>query len=230
MPYTPNNNPYVPGDPYAYDLKYFLEKIRTTESAVNTANTDASNAVNTANSAASVAASAQADATNALNTANAIAGTANQALAVANSAKFSIIPQLGIRAYFAGVDSQHASNELVWIKAPLNVSEGVIPTVGDLDAYVGRYTDDTFVSGLNPCIAKIILIGCPLFSRGTSGTTECSIYNPQINFSKSPLDGNYGEILISGTIITDVDGYNVQFKIPRSNFTSFTFHYQALNL
>lgn len=87
MPYTPNNNPYVPGDPYAYDLKYFLDKIRTTESNANAANTAASNAVNTANSAASTAASAQSAATNAVNTANSAANTAGNAVTAAQAAQ-----------------------------------------------------------------------------------------------------------------------------------------------
>lgn len=87
MPYTPNNNPYVPGDPYAYDLKYFLDKIRTTESTANAANTAASNAVNTANSAASVAASAQSAATNAVNTANSAANSAGNAETAALAAQ-----------------------------------------------------------------------------------------------------------------------------------------------
>ena len=86
MPYTPNNNPYVPGDPYAYDLKYFLDKIRTTESTAAAANTAASNAVNTANSAASVAASAQSAATNAVNAANSAVNTANSAVNTAGNA------------------------------------------------------------------------------------------------------------------------------------------------
>ena len=28
MGYTPNNNPYIPGDPYSYDLKWIVAKIK----------------------------------------------------------------------------------------------------------------------------------------------------------------------------------------------------------
>ena len=29
MPYTPENNPYIPGDPYSYDLKWIISQIKT---------------------------------------------------------------------------------------------------------------------------------------------------------------------------------------------------------
>ena len=28
MPYDPTNNPYIPGDPYSYDLKWMVDKIQ----------------------------------------------------------------------------------------------------------------------------------------------------------------------------------------------------------
>lgn len=31
MPYTPNNNPYIPGDPYSYDLKWMVEHIKNVD-------------------------------------------------------------------------------------------------------------------------------------------------------------------------------------------------------
>lgn len=31
MAYTPENNPYIPGDPYSYDLKWMVEKIKATD-------------------------------------------------------------------------------------------------------------------------------------------------------------------------------------------------------
>ena len=34
MAYTPENNPYIPGDPYSYDLKWIVQKIRTTDEAI----------------------------------------------------------------------------------------------------------------------------------------------------------------------------------------------------
>lgn len=34
MPYTPNNNPYIPGDPYSYDLKWLVEKMKKLEAAL----------------------------------------------------------------------------------------------------------------------------------------------------------------------------------------------------
>ena len=36
MPYTPNNNPYIPGDPYSYDLKWLVQNIHKIESAIET--------------------------------------------------------------------------------------------------------------------------------------------------------------------------------------------------
>ena len=221
MPYTPNNNPYVPGDPYAYDLKYFLDKIRTTESTAAAANTAASNAVSTANSAASVAASAQSAATNAVN-------TANQAATDANAAKFSVIPQLGIRAYFAGVDADHPNNTLVWIKAPLGASQGEILTSGDLRAYMSRYTDGTGVNGLNPCVAKVILIGCPLFSGGQDISRTIELFNPQITYSED-VGANYFELCISGIIKTDSGAHFVTLSCLTSQFNTFTFNYISWN-
>lgn len=29
MPYDPNDNPYIPGDPYSYDLKWLVDQINT---------------------------------------------------------------------------------------------------------------------------------------------------------------------------------------------------------
>ena len=34
MPYTPNNAPYVPGDPYSYDLKWILQKLAALEAEI----------------------------------------------------------------------------------------------------------------------------------------------------------------------------------------------------
>ena len=28
MAYTPENNPYIPGDPYSYDLKWIVDKLK----------------------------------------------------------------------------------------------------------------------------------------------------------------------------------------------------------
>lgn len=34
MSYTPNNNPYIPGDPYSYDLKWLVSRIKKLESHI----------------------------------------------------------------------------------------------------------------------------------------------------------------------------------------------------
>lgn len=34
MAYTPENNPYIPGDPYSYDLKWLVSKVKTHDSAI----------------------------------------------------------------------------------------------------------------------------------------------------------------------------------------------------
>lgn len=36
MAYTPNNNPYIPGDPYSYDLKWLVSKIKAHDRAIET--------------------------------------------------------------------------------------------------------------------------------------------------------------------------------------------------
>lgn len=37
MAYSPQNNPYVPGDPYSYDLKWLVSKIKSNETSIENA-------------------------------------------------------------------------------------------------------------------------------------------------------------------------------------------------
>lgn len=37
MAYSPQNNPYVPGDPYSYDLKWIVQRIKSNETSVEQA-------------------------------------------------------------------------------------------------------------------------------------------------------------------------------------------------
>ena len=80
MPYTPNNNPYIPGDPYSYDLKWLVQKTKDAASTATTAKTTADTALSTANSALSAANGASNNASTALNTANNAANDATTAL------------------------------------------------------------------------------------------------------------------------------------------------------
>ena len=34
MPYTPDNDPYIPGDPYSYNLKWIIAKIKEMEAEI----------------------------------------------------------------------------------------------------------------------------------------------------------------------------------------------------
>lgn len=34
MAYSPNNNPYIPGDPYSYDLKWMVDEVKSIEKAI----------------------------------------------------------------------------------------------------------------------------------------------------------------------------------------------------
>lgn len=34
MPYTPNNDPYIPGDPYSYNLKWIIAKLKELEQRI----------------------------------------------------------------------------------------------------------------------------------------------------------------------------------------------------
>lgn len=35
MPYTPNNDPYIPGDPYGYDLKWMIRKLKEMQDQID---------------------------------------------------------------------------------------------------------------------------------------------------------------------------------------------------
>ena len=86
MPYTPNNNPYMPGDPYSYDLKWLVQKTKDATTAATTATNTANDALTAANNAVGIANSASTAAGNAVNTANSASTAAGNAVNTANSA------------------------------------------------------------------------------------------------------------------------------------------------
>ena len=93
MAYTPENNPYIPGDPYSYDLKWLVARLKETitqaSTAINNAteaSSSAAQAISTANSASSKAASALTAAQNAIETANSASSEAASALTAAQNA------------------------------------------------------------------------------------------------------------------------------------------------
>lgn len=72
MAYDPTNNPYAPGDPYSYDLKWIVKKIKdlfTSVSAAQSAADDASDAASAAQNRADNAYDLADDANTAANTA-----------------------------------------------------------------------------------------------------------------------------------------------------------------
>lgn len=87
------NNPYVPGDPYSYDLKWIIAHLKSALTQVETAITNASaasssaaQAISAANSASSNAASALTAAQNAITAANSASSDAASALTAAQNA------------------------------------------------------------------------------------------------------------------------------------------------
>ena len=49
MAYTPDNNPYIPGDPYSYDLKWLVAKLKELTTSVNSLNSKINGIVGTKN-------------------------------------------------------------------------------------------------------------------------------------------------------------------------------------
>ena len=91
------NNPYVPGDPYSYDLKWIIAHLKSALTQVETAITNASaasssaaQAISAANSASSNAASALTAAQNAVTAAQNAVETATEALAAADKTVITV--------------------------------------------------------------------------------------------------------------------------------------------
>lgn len=80
------NNPYVPGDPYSYDLKWIIAHLKSALTQVETALTNASAASSSAAQAISAANSASSDAASALTAANSASSNAASALIAAHNA------------------------------------------------------------------------------------------------------------------------------------------------
>lgn len=85
MALTPQN-PYIPGDPYSYDLKWMVQKVKENISIAQTAVTDAQTAITNAASATATAGQALSAANTAASNAAAALETANAAAASAESA------------------------------------------------------------------------------------------------------------------------------------------------
>lgn len=84
MAYTPTNNPYAPGDPYSYDLKWMVEEVKKAQNVITTAE----DAVNTATEQAIIAAANASEANTAADAANTSAqAAADSASAAADSAE-----------------------------------------------------------------------------------------------------------------------------------------------
>lgn len=86
MPYTPNNHPYIPGDPYSYDLKWLVRSQKESISKADLAATQAAQAISDAASALTAAGAAATAAANASNSAAQASSQAASANAAATQA------------------------------------------------------------------------------------------------------------------------------------------------
>lgn len=82
MAYNPTNNPYVPGDPYSYDLKWIILQLKQCLANIQTALSDASAATDSASQALNTANDAAYSASEALNVAEAALEAAEQAAGI----------------------------------------------------------------------------------------------------------------------------------------------------
>lgn len=85
------NNPYIPGDPASYDLKWVADKIIEANTDIEAASTIANQALSRANTANSAAAAAQTTATNAGTAATTAQNRADAAYSLANDANTTAI-------------------------------------------------------------------------------------------------------------------------------------------
>ena len=86
MPYTPTNHPYIPGDPYSYDLKWLVRSQKESIAAADQAAAQAAQAVSDAASALTAAGAAATAAANASNSAGQASAQATSANAAATQA------------------------------------------------------------------------------------------------------------------------------------------------
>lgn len=86
MPYTPTNHPYIPGDPYSYDLKWLVTSQKESITTANQAATQAAQAISDAASALTAAGAAATAAANASNSAAQASAQATSANAAATQA------------------------------------------------------------------------------------------------------------------------------------------------
>lgn len=85
------DNPYIPGDPACYDLKWVVDKIMEADTDIEAVSTIANQALSRANTANNAAAAAQTTATNAGTAATAAQNRADAAYGLANDANTTAI-------------------------------------------------------------------------------------------------------------------------------------------
>lgn len=95
MPYTPTNHPYIPGDPYSYDMKWMVKAVKDTIAEYEEVNDNANAAIATANSASATAAQAVNKANNAVANSAASKAAAESASAAATGARNAAISAQG---------------------------------------------------------------------------------------------------------------------------------------
>ena len=201
------------------------EAVAASEAAVLAAAADmaaadakATLALSTANTAAGNASSALTAAGNAVSTANSADAKADTAIAQSNP--YSVIPQVGVRINFN-------DSSLEWYEEP-GGADNPISTLADLIGYLSEYTNNDFVSGLNPILIKPIISRYPRLAHPTTATTSC--YGAQLIYTSSPLDANYkGCMLIFYILIETGDLYRIILSVDPADITSFTYTDAKIN-
>lgn len=92
MPYDPENNPYVPGDPYSYDLNWMVEEVKKAQAVGEEAAGSAEAAAASAEAASDSAYNAATSASNALIFSQNAEGSAEDAAASAEEAAGLVAP------------------------------------------------------------------------------------------------------------------------------------------
>lgn len=96
------NTPYVPGDPYSYDLKWLTRKVKQADTDAQQALADSATAISTANAASSAA-------TSAVNTANTANTTAGNAVATANAASSQVAHLSAFASVYDWIDTDETT-------------------------------------------------------------------------------------------------------------------------
>ena len=205
MPYTPNNNPYIPGDPYSYDLKWLVQKTKYATNTANTAASNASDALTAANNAVGIANSANTAAGNAVTIANNANTAAGNAVNTANSAANDAAAAL-LAANSALTAQVITSTD--WIDSDNT-------TVGILDAYGVKIGNIFFFElQLNNVAVDHRMFRFKAPYNKSFNPTECALYTK--SDALSPYDTLVGMFSILG-------GSNINYFA----FTDVTLTYQG---